>query len=229
MECCFPYFAAGSRAAPGSSSTAKRSAAAQKGNNFTKTTRNVPLPHAITARQIMENSIMHIHFKKFSKDGRMNIDHFKGLCKENEYALTDLEVVNAFVKLDADASGYIDFAEFQRGGRMQEGRAEHLRFESAAMQTRVSEAKEAWEREVGQGMCMNEAQFANHCCKNRMFLLDAELCKKFKSLDKDSNGNLDFTEYLRWRLKQSSFEIDRYPGCNQGTIDKVASFFKAYD
>merc|ERR1712232_1424249 len=155
------------------------------------------------------------HFDKFSKDGRMDCGQFKDFCKENEkaYALEEPEIVAAFVKLDHDGNGHIDFAEFQRWFRLEDGRAGHLRFESAAMQRRVSDAVEAFKREVGSSMRMSEAQFELHCCKNGMAgrgWQGAKLRAIFQSLDKDSDNNIDFSEYLRWRLKDSPFESDHH-------------------
>jgi len=165
------------------------------------------------------------HFDKFSKDGRMDVHQFTDFCKENKkaYALEEPEIVAAFVKLDDDNTGYIEFAEFQRWCRLQDGRAGHLRFESAAMQRRVSDAWEAFKREVGSRK-MSELQFELHCCKNGMHKQGAHLRTIFQSLDKDSDKNIDFSEYLRWRLKDSPFESDQH--YNQGAIDIAAPCFQ---
>merc|ERR1712232_1282248 len=95
------------------------------------------------------------------------------------------------------------------------------------MQRRVSDAMEAFKCDVGSRMCMSEVQFELHCCKNRMHLQGAELRTKFKSLDKDKNNNIDFSEYLRWRLKDSPFESDKH--YNQEAIDIAASCFQPYE
>merc|ERR1719487_1859657 len=121
---------------------------------------------AIAATSLQK--IMQHHFDKFSKDGRMDVHQFTDLCKENGKAYALPEIVAAFVELDDDHTGYIEFAEFQRWCRLQDGRAEYLRFESAAMQQRVSDAMEAFKLEVGSRMCMSEVQFELHCCKNGM-------------------------------------------------------------
>jgi len=180
------------------------------------------------------SSLSQIVFDQYSEDGQMNVDDLKRLCEEKGYECEEAELEAAFVRFDQKETGYLEYKEFLQWWKTQDecgDRVEELKFQSVEQKKKVLQARKSFFQETGGSPIMTREQFQVRCYKNGYCLSEEELDEAMAELDKDDSGYVEFTEYLRWRLRDDRFAHLQHDESDQTAayVRQVSDFFKQYD
>eukprot|EP00927_Polykrikos_kofoidii_P071385 TRINITY_DN67649_c0_g1_i1.p1 TRINITY_DN67649_c0_g1~~TRINITY_DN67649_c0_g1_i1.p1 ORF type:complete len:259 (-),score=59.52 TRINITY_DN67649_c0_g1_i1:143-919(-) len=168
------------------------------------------------------------------EDGRMEVGHLKELCEDKGFDIDETEIEAAFVRLDNDASGFIEYEEFLAWWKTQEmgsTRTSGLRYRSEEEKEIVGRAKKSFAVGCEGQLFMTPEQFRLKCYTKGFCLTDAELHEVFSALDKSGDGYIDFTEYYRWWSSDDRFTHLQHDENDEVScyIQTVGEFFRAYD
>jgi len=175
-----------------------------------------------------------IIFDEFAVDDRISAAGFKQLCARKEYEdLTEEEIDAAFVRLDTDCSGYLEYDEFLQWWKVQDqchgDRQDELRFRSEEEKKKVHTACVSFLRGTGGEETMTPEQFRLKCYIAGYCLSDEELEDAFKHLDKENTGGVSFVDYLRWRKDDDRFAHLQHHDDESAYFRQVIEFFRQYD
>jgi len=176
-------------------------------------------------------SLSQIIFDDYSTDGKMSAAQFSKMCFAKNYeGIDEAELDAAFVRLDANGDGSLEYQEFLDWWKLQDNRQEELHYQNPEEKKRITKARGSFLECTKGATSMSPEQFRLKCYANGYCLSDEELEEAFAELDKDQSGEIEFAEYLRWRNMD-----DRFAHCQQlgnehaSYIRQVAEFFRQYD
>eukprot|EP00929_Paragymnodinium_shiwhaense_P031771 TRINITY_DN17731_c0_g2_i5.p1 TRINITY_DN17731_c0_g2~~TRINITY_DN17731_c0_g2_i5.p1 ORF type:complete len:260 (+),score=69.23 TRINITY_DN17731_c0_g2_i5:95-874(+) len=174
-------------------------------------------------------ALSQIVFDQYSEGGYMTAEQLKRLCKDKDFDCEEVELDAAFVRMDADETGFIEYPEFLEWWKKQDeygDRMEALRYQSPEEKHRVQRARSSFLAITGGLNFMTREQFQGYC------LSEWELDDAMQELDKDGSGYVEFNEYLRWRVKDDRFAHLQHKDDEDeqsAYIHQVVEFFRQYD
>merc|ERR1719454_867163 len=179
-------------------------------------------------------TLSEIEFKKYAPNGKMYLSEFKQLCRDKSYDdVCEEEIDAAFLRLSTGDLGYLTYAEFlvwwKSGVFDDMQRQDALKFRSQEEKEAVIKARSSFMEGTGGSDGMTKEQFRLKCYIAGYCLTEEELDEAFQSIDKDDNGNVDFIEYLRWRMQDDRFAHLQFNDDNAVYIHQIAEFFRMYD
>jgi len=190
--------------------------------------------NAFSGKTGLGANLSEVEFKKFAPDGMMDISQFKAMCLEKNYEdVEEEEMEGAFVRLNTSGSGNITYNEYlvwwKTGVFDDNQRQVGLKFQSTEEREKVMKARCSFFQGTAGCEAMTQEQFRLKCYIAGYCLTDEELDEAFLSIDKDANGEVEFVEYLRWRLQDDRFGHLQSDDENSAYIHQIADFFRTYD
>jgi Ca2+-binding EF-hand superfamily protein len=133
--------------------------------------------------------------------GTMTPEQFRLKCYISGYCLSDDELTEAFMELDKDNSGAVDFVEYLRW-RVREDRFAHLQHDEEC------DAIAAYVHQVGDYFRIYDTELKGHLDRNHFEPLyqhlaehgqvDDDMTPVMRKIDPKGHGHVSFNDFIRW-------------------------------
>jgi len=151
-----------------------------------------------------------IIFQKYDKDGCGSIDisDFRNLCYELGHFLPDQNLEFALKMMDKNGDGRIEYDEFlkwwsqnDKFGKLELKEDQRKKIEVASNYFRYFDKDNSGSIEKSEFNRLHA-----DLVKNKLTTKDLESC--LKDLDENSDGRVEFNEYIDWLIRIGSLPID---------------------